>query len=175
MSGERSRTMEAYKANFLMILLFTLLAGYGCRAPSAKPIALEKAAWQEPSWGEAAEGLQCRLRPDKRIWQVGERPSFKMDIRNRGKRIFALFPSHQLQVCRIQFDGKWHQWPEPVMINSIVWPLTPGAQFAGIDITLQEQFKLNLTPGKHIIRIAFSLEGIEVVSNPVGIEISRPG
>jgi predicted small lipoprotein YifL len=167
--------MEAYKTIFLMILLSALLVGCGYKAPLAKPIALEKAAWREPGWGEEAEGLQSRLHPDKRTWQWGENPSFKLDIRNRGSRIFAIFPSHQLQLCRIQFDGKWHQWPEPIMIDSMVWPLAPGAQFADIGITLQEQFKINLTPGKHIIRIAFSLEGIEVISNPVGIEILPQG
>ncbi len=34
--------METYKTIFLLILLSALLASYGCKAPAAKPIALEK-------------------------------------------------------------------------------------------------------------------------------------
>lgn len=167
--------MRAFGNNLLIILLSVFLTGQGCKTPSAKPVVLQRDAWREPSWGEAAEGLQCRLRPDKRIWRAGERPSFKADIRNRGRRIFAFLPSHQLELCRIQFDDKWYQWPSPFMIDSPVWPLGTGAQFNDIAITLHERFKINLTPRKHIVRVVFSLEGIEVVSNPVGIEILPRG
>ena len=168
--------MEAFKKSLLIISLSVFVTGQGCRTPPAKPIVPKPdPAWLEPTWGEAAEGLQCRLRPDRRIWQVGERPGFKVDIRNQGKRIFAFLPFHQLQLCRIQFDGKRYQWPSPFMIDSPVWPLAPGAQFNDIAITLHERFKINLAPGRHIVRVVFLLEGIEVVSNPVGIEILRPG
>jgi hypothetical protein len=170
--------MESFKNSLLIILLSVFLAGQGCRtpSPSARPVVLQTdTAWLEPTWGEAAEGLQCRLRPDRRTWRIGERPSFKADIRNRGKRIFAFLPFHQLQLCRVQFDDKWYQWPSPFMIDSPVWPLAPGAQFNDIAITLHERFKINLVPGRHIVRVVFPLEGIEVVSNPVGIEILPAG
>jgi hypothetical protein len=168
--------MEAFKNSLLIILLSVSLTGQGCKAPSAKPNVLQTdTAWREPTWGEAAEGLQCRLRPDRRIWRLGEKPSFKADMRNRGRRIFAFLPFHQLQLCRIQFDDKRYQWPSPFMIDSPVWPLAPGSQFNDIAITLHEQFKINLSAGRHIVRAVFSLEGIEVVSNPVGIEILPRG
>lgn len=167
--------MKTFKNSILIITLLAFVISQGCKTPSKKPVVLPtETRWYEPTWGEAAEGLQCRLRPDRRIWQMGERPSFKADIRNRGKRIFALLPSHQLELCRIQFDDKRYQWPNPFMIDSSVWPLSPGAQFNDIAITLHEQFKINLTPGRHIVRVAFSFEGIEVVSNPIGIEILSP-
>jgi hypothetical protein len=168
--------MEAFKNSLLVILLSLFLTGQGCRTPSVKPIVPQPdPAWGEPTWGEAAESLQCRLRPDKRTWQAGERPSFKVDIRNQGRRTFTFLPFHQLELCRIQFDDKWHQWPSPFMIDSPVWALAPGTQFNDISITLHERFKINLAPGRHIVRVAFSFEGIEVVSNPVGIEILPPG
>jgi hypothetical protein len=170
--------MEAFKNCLLIIPLSVFLTGQGCRTlpPSVKPVVSQAdTAWREPTWGEAAEGLQCRLRPDRRIWMACERPSFKADIRNQGRRIFAFLPFHQLELCRIQFDDKWHPWPSPFMIDSPVWPLSPGAQFNDISITLHERFKINLTPGRHIVRVVFSLEGIDFVSNPVGIEILPPG
>lgn len=172
--------MKSCKISLLVILLSIFFFCKGCKAPAEKivtsspGIVEDKTAWAKPSWGQQSEGLQCRLRPDRRIWQHKEQPSFKIDIRNRGKRIFAFFPFHQIQLCRIQFDGKWHQWPSPFMIDSPVWPLAPGAQFDNITFTLHERFKINLTPGKHIVRIRFTLEGIEVESNPVGIEILLP-
>jgi hypothetical protein len=168
--------MEFFKSGLLVVLLSVFLAGQGCKTPPAKHVVLQTtdAAWSEPVWSEAVEGLQCRLRPDRRTWRMGERPSFKVDIRNQGKRIFAFLPFHQLQLCRIQFDDKRYQWPSPFMIDSPVWPLAPGSQFNDIAITLHERFKINLSPGRHIVRAVFSLEGIEVVSNPVGIEILPP-
>ena len=173
--------MKALKTSLITMLLSAFLAGQGCKAPADKALASppalsqDKAAWSEPTWGEQAEGLQCRLRPNRRVWQSRERPGFKLDIRNRGKRIFAFLPFHQLQLCRIQFDGRWYQWPSPFMIDSPVWPLSPGAQFDNIAITLHEQLKIKLSPGKHVVRVGFALEGIEVVSNPTGIEILPPG
>ena len=71
----------------------------------------------------------------------------------------------------IEFDGKWHRWPSPIMIDSQLWPLAPGARYSGVTIELDKRFKIELTPGRHIVRIAFSLEGVRVVSNPVGIKI----
>lgn len=144
--------MEAFKKSLLIVLLSVFLASQGCKTPPAKPVVLPvvlqttDAAWSEPVWGEAAEGLQCRLRPDRRTWKVSERPSFKVDIRNQGKRIFAFLPLYQIELCRIQFDDKRYQVPSPFMIDSPVWSLAPGSQFNDIAITLHERFKINLSP-----------------------------
>jgi hypothetical protein len=46
-----------------------------------------------------------------------------------------------------------------------------GVQFDDIPIVLHEQFGINITPGRHIVRVALALEGVQVVSNPVGIKI----
>ena len=127
--------------------------------------------WGEPTWGPASEGLQCRLARDRRKWGAGETPTFKFDLRNRGERTFAFWPAHKLELVQIEFDGKWHRWPEPVKIDSNVWPLPPGERYSGVTIELHERFNIDTTAGKHIIRIAFNLEGVRVISNPVGIQI----
>ena len=165
-------TMVSLKDACLIALSFIFLISQGCKTPAAKPKAPDnKLAWSKPAWGRAVEGLQCRLRPDKRTWQRSQAPTFRLDIRNRGKRVFAFLPSHRLQLCQIQFDDKWYNWPSPVMIDSAVWPIAPGAQLNDIPITLHKRFGINLTPGKHIVRVAFAPEGVRAVSNPVGINI----
>jgi hypothetical protein len=154
----------------IKLFLVSIIA-QGCNAPWLEPRFHDRQAWAEPAWGEVAEGLRCRLRPDKRVWQQGEALSFKVDMRNQGGRMFAFAPSHIQQICRIQFDGRWYHWPNPAMIDGSVWPLAPGVQFDDILISLDKQFGVKIAPGRHIIRVAFALEGVEVVSNPVGIKI----
>jgi hypothetical protein len=41
----------------------------------------------ESQWGKAVEGVQCRLRPEKSTWKVGETPQIQADFRNRGERM----------------------------------------------------------------------------------------
>ncbi len=168
--------MKAQRNVWIITALVVFITGQGCKTPWAELITSQDSyAWAEPTWGEADEGLQCRLRPDKRVWQTGETPTFKIDMRNQGQRMFAFPPSHIQQICRIQFDGRWYYWPNPVMIDGSVWPLAPGIKFDDIPIALDVQFGINITPGRHIIRVALALEGVQVVSNPVGIKILPEG
>ena len=159
----------------LPLALALLVACQGCKSPfQLLTRQTDRSAWGEPTWGPAAEGLQCRLRPDKRTWQFTETTEFNFDLRNRGKRTFAFWPAHKLELAEIQFDGKWHRWPDAIMIDSHAWPLAPGSQYNAVTIDLDERFGIETKPGRHIIRIAYSLEGVRVVSNPVGIEILPP-
>ena len=164
--------MKTQRNVCVITTLLVLLAGQGCKTPWAELItSRDSYAWAEPTWGEADEGLQCRLRPDKRIWHTGETLTFKIDIKNHGQRMFA-FPSSQVQqICKIQFDGKWYRWPSPVTIDGSIWPLASGVQFEDIPIALHKQFGIKITPGRHVVRVALVLEGVQVVSNPVGIKI----
>ena len=125
--------------------------------------------------GPASEGLQCCLRPDENVWQASERPTFKVDIRNGGKRIFAFPASQHLQLCRIFLDGRWYRWSGPAATEGQLRPLAPGWEFGDIPIILDEHFGIALGTGKHLVRVAFSLEGIEVVSNPVHISVLPSG
>ncbi|MBL7152415.1 MAG: hypothetical protein ISS79_01765 [Phycisphaerae bacterium] len=166
--------MTVLNKYFLTALLVLFLVGQGCKTPLTKRSGADRSAWGRPTWGPLSEGLQCRLRPDRRTWRLDETPAFNFDLRNRGKRTFAFWPAHKLELTEIEFDGKWRRWPTPVMIDSHVWPLAPGAQYNAVTINLDRRFGIDIRPGKHIVRIAFNLEGVRVVSNPVGIEILRP-
>ena len=36
----------------------------------------------ESCWGEAVEGVQCRLFADKVVWEASDIPALKLDVRN---------------------------------------------------------------------------------------------
>jgi len=157
----------------LLAPIALLLAAQGCTATGPRQTA-ERLARGEPIWGPSVEGLQCRLRPERRDWLISETPVLQFDLRNDGKRTFAFWPAQKMQLCEIEFDGKWRRWPDAVMIDSQAWPLAPGAQYNAVTIELDKRFGIRPTPGRHILRIAFTLEGVRVVSNPVGIKIVAP-
>lgn len=155
-------------------LLALPLALQGCIGP----FALEEGLfgpdpWGKPVWGETTEGLRCRLAVYKRTWKTNETPTFTFDLQNNGKRTFAFWPEQKHQLCRIQVDGKWHRWSPAEMIDSQVWSIPPGAYYKGVIIELGKEYDIKLGPGRHIVRIALILEDVQVISNPVGIEIAR--
>jgi len=134
----------------------------------------ESPAWTAPTWGPEAEGLQCRLRPVKRIWRTGEPPAFKVDLRNHGTRIFAFTRSADVPLHEFSVDGRWYRWPTPPATACRVWPLAPTVEFPDLPVTLPRRICGPLLPGRHTIQVAFLLEGVEVVSDPVGIEVTAP-
>jgi len=149
---------------------------------------IRKKPKQDPGWGEAVEGVQVRLRADKTVWQAGETPTFKADVRNAGTRELSVAQAQQL--CELQVDGQWHQWHGEVRVRSSVFG--PDREYKDIPITLDDHWHarggketLRLADGKHRIRIAFICQGadagdstnpnagppVRAVSNPVEIEI----
>ena len=152
-------------------LTLAMIATFGGCTTSMIESDSARSAWGQPRWGPAVEGLQCKLSAERRTWTLDEIPAFSFDLRNTGKRNFAFWPAHKLELAQIQFDGKWYRWPRDVKTDSHVWPLWPGSQYNAVCITLDKRFAINIKPGKHIVRIAYSLAGVRVVSNPVGIEI----
>jgi hypothetical protein len=147
----------------------------GCKRsakiPTRPPDRLVRAA---PTWGPDTEGLQCRLRPTKRLWTAGETVTFKLDIRNQGKRLFAFDASQPVRAERVSLDGRWCRQPRPETAAAKVQPLAPGAELADLMLALPRTPRLPLTPGYHAVAVAFMFEGIEVVSNSITIEIAPP-
>ncbi len=123
-----------------------------------------------PAWGPNSQGLQCRLRPMKRLWRAGETPAFKIDLRNESKRIFPLACA-PLWPYRILIDDQWRRWPSSGPTGTKIMPFGPGAEFMDLMVNLPKETARLLTKGRHVIKIAFLFEGIEVVSNAVEIEI----
>lgn len=168
---DRVRTLK----HSILIALTVIAAGAGCsREPAVARRYMPPASSAEPMWGETAEGLQCRARPVKRRYAVGDGPTFTIDLRNRGGRIFAFRSGGPAPLSEYSIDGRWRPWPASSPAAGKVRPLGPGAEITDMPATLPPEARAVLTPGPHTIRLAFSLEGVAVVSNPVEIEIAGP-
>jgi uncharacterized protein (TIGR03067 family) len=140
-------------------------------------------ARREPAapWSEAVEGLQCRLRADRTTWNVGEVPSFRLDVRDQAKRDVVI---HVAQAaCKLQFDGVWFDWAGPVSIPAGTWPAGGKYDDFEVAVTLDPRWKngdksLDLKPGKHKVRVAYVTldrdKPVRVESNAVEIEIEPP-
>lgn len=164
--------MRTLKCSILVILA-VIAAGAGCsrqttvarrHSPTVSPV--------EPTWGETAEGLQCRIRAAKRVYAVGESPAFSVDLRNQGGRIFAFRSGGQAPLSQYSIDGHWRPWPTSAPTAGKVRALGSGVEVAEMPATLPQEARALLTPGVHTLRLAFSFEGVAVVSNPVEIEIA---
>lgn len=128
-----------------------------------------------PDWGAPAEGLQCRLRPTKWLWLTGEAPTFKLDLRNQGQRLFAFDVREPIYPDRVAIDGRWYYRLQNRIHEAKIRPLEPGAEFADLTVAIPSEMDLPLGPGRHTIQVALDLEDISVVSGPVRIEITaRP-
>jgi hypothetical protein len=145
-------------------------------------------------WGEPLEGVSVRLRADKTSWASNEMATFKLEVRNQGKREFYTVQSQESG--RLEVDGVWYDWTGGFDLKSS-W-LPPGREYHDIPVSLginwkarQEwrdkkeapppQIPLKLVTGKHTIRYAPEIRDITVKpkpqnnyvpSNPVEIEIS---
>jgi hypothetical protein len=110
------------------------------------------------------------LRPAKRLWPVGERPAFRVDLRNEGQRVFAL-AVEPLQPQRVAIDRRWQPWSVDAATGRKMAPLSPGGEFTDLSLVLPPETLPRLTSGLHRVEVAFVFEGIEVPSNSVEIEI----
>jgi uncharacterized protein (TIGR03067 family) len=161
------------------------------RPPPAKEMDKEKANQQrqapnaedadrELPWGVEVEGLQCRLRANKPVRNIGDIPAFKLEVRNLGKRDLEIHMA--ADACEVEFDGKWYRWQGPVSILSGRWPAGRRYDDFEIPVTLGERWTdklgkpMAMGPGKHTVRVAYlSLDRerpVRVVSNAVGIVVT---
>lgn len=123
-------------------------------------------------WGPQAEGLQCRLRPTKRLWQNGEMPSFRLDLRNHGQRLFAFNVHEPVHPDRVWLDGRWHHRRRDQAVQAKMHPLAAGGELVDLMLAVPAEMGLPLGPGRHTIQVAFDLEDLAVLSNVVVIEIA---
>lgn len=165
------------RAYATFVVLLIVAGAIGCArqtsvARTARPV--RRAAPAQMQWGPVAEGLQCRLRPVKRACPAGESPAFKIDLRNRGSRVFAYVQSDRIPLDRFAIDGSWRPWPDRRPTSGKVLALAPGGELTDLLVTLPTNDQPHLPPGLHVVQVAFCFEGLEVVSNPVEIEILGP-
>ena len=159
----------------VLVLILVVLLCPGCsrqtRAPARR---VDHRVWTAPDWGPQTQGLQCRLRPTRRLWQSGETPTFKLDLRNQSGRRFAFDACEPIWPDRVAVDGRWHHRRRDEIRPAKIRLLGPGVELAELELVLPATMGLPLAPGRHTIQIALHLEDLTVLSNPVGIEIADP-
>lgn len=159
-----------------LFLVGVVLAGCSreARLPGRR-VSANRVVRSAPDWGAPAEGLQCRLRPTKRLWLAGEVLTFKLDLRNQGKRLFAFDVHEPIYPDRVAVDGRWYHRRQDRTNEAKIRPLGPGAELTDLTLAIPREMALPLGPGRHTIQVALDLEDITVVSEPVRIEIApRP-
>ena len=169
-----------------LAVMATGAVAFACCAPAPGPAAPEDKSEVnnvKEEWGEAVDGVQARLRPAKAAWDAGETLEFALDMRNQGEKT-----PHQCRApnfCEIEWDGQWHQFGGPGDLDCKHFFLNPGIQIddwvkASLDIPWvrkkgDKEERLQVTPGKHIVRVAFLFDGgaPRPVSQPVEIEVGK--
>lgn len=156
----------------VIILLGSLLSGGCSREDRVLAGRTDRIVRTASDWGPHAEGLQCRLRPTKRLWQSGETPTFRLDLRNQARRLFAFNVYEPVCPDRVWLDGRWYQRRRDQAAQAKMHPLASGGELADLMLTVPAEMGLPLGPGRHTIQVAFDLEDLTVVSNPVEIEVA---
>jgi len=157
----------------LLIVLLCSFLSSGCSREAGKPTARTyRAVGTTSDWGTQIEGLQSRLRPTKRLWQSGEMPTFRLDLRNQGRRLFAFNVREPICPDRVWLDGRWHRRRADEAAQAKMRPLAPAAELTDLTLRLPPEMGLALEPGRHTIQVAFDIEDLTVVSNPVEIEVA---
>ncbi len=165
--------MEKMGTRVLLVVLLCSLLSSGCSREAGKaPASAHRAVRTTSDWGPQVEGLQCRLRPTKRLWQSGEMPTFRFDLRNQGRRLFAFNVHEPVRPDRVWLDGRWHRRRADEAAQAKMRPLAPGAELTDLTLGLPAEMGLALESGRHTIQVAFDLEDLTVVSNPVEIEVA---
>jgi RNA polymerase sigma factor (sigma-70 family) len=143
----------------------------------------------ELPWGDADDGVQVRLRPRQHRWNVGETPTFDVDLRNRGDKPAGVV--RPADFWEVELDGVWYgRKIEKAAVPET--PLEPGTEVKDWvalpldgkwvrDVTGPDRYEsdknqeaLPLAPGKHKVRVAFNPRpGLRPVSNAVQIEVLK--
>jgi hypothetical protein len=127
---------------------------------------------QKAQWGPDVEGVQCRIRPIKRLWAANEPLVFRVDFRNRGTRTFGILDDGAIHAERILLDGRWYSRPLLGMTGGKPRMLGPGEHLDGLSLCVSRDMAIPFEPGPHTIQVMFLLEGLEILSNPVDFEIA---
>lgn len=139
-------------------------------APARTGASSTGASTQAVGWGPAKNGVQARLRADRLIWQQGQVPTFKADIRNYGKARFRVVRSQK--GCVLVLDGKSYQWPGWEFVS--MSPFLPGTVYRDIRISLTGlwggQAGLPLRPGRHKLAVRFSCAPVGDAPKPVVVQ-----
>ena len=105
----------------------------------------------ELGWGEAVEGVQCRLRLADN--STGAVPLLLFDVRNNGNRDFLVWQTPECSFA-VRVDDQWYR-SKFCDAKSSWFP--PGRSYTGIALDLTKlNWEIDFKPGVHVIQIAVS-------------------
>ena len=164
----------------------------------AIPPTLPAGPSQAGIWGEAVEGVQVRVRADRKTWRADEIPALRWDVRNTGTRQFLAVGDGQRR-AQLEVDGVWHQWPvflrggalpelgtgqslknqlitvSPIWSRSKPEELQWGWGAEGIfGVSEDGPPSLQVKPGAHRIRVAIVIEPSRAYSGDGFRVVSQP-
>ena len=138
-----------------------------------------------PPWGEAVEGVSCRIR---NVRAEGAGFHIDLDVRNRGKETWAL--TADASFADLEMDGVWYvpRHGRPLDVLSMIFgpgmrtdrpiPVTTDSGWKEKDPPAGRAPKLLVVqPGKHRVRAAFEVSRtgkvVRMVSNVAEVEVGK--
>jgi hypothetical protein len=140
---------------------------------------VERSRGGELEWGRPAGGARIRARALKETWKAGETPTLHVDL-TTGKSGLVLrnFPH-----CEVEVDGVWYV---PRITGIVAGArVVPGGSLEQriAAVRLEPKLwllksdpdtRLQLTPGRHAVRVACDVDEFRPVSQSVSIEVAAP-
>jgi RNA polymerase sigma factor (sigma-70 family) len=136
-----------------------------------------------PEWGPAAEGIRARVRLAKATLREGEPLAFALDLKNEGTKDLdeGSIPFR----CEITLDGRPFTYRGPIDSKAKEQIVKAGGQSDGWTSVTTDQFWIRsfagtealadvLTPGKHLLRVAYQMmppNKMNVVSQEVEFDV----
>ena len=137
------------------------------------------------SWGEAVDGLQCRLHVEKTTLKAGQWPRLLVDMKNGGKRTLTLGEAPDF--WELECDGAWYRPAVWFTGYDKTLEMTPSKTHHGFPLMLAKRWTwrakdggqpLVFEPGRHVLRVALQLapkyrgnQWPRLLSNSVEIEV----
>jgi hypothetical protein len=128
----------------------------------------------QTSWGQAIEGLRCRLQADRVVWNAEEIPTFKIQFKNNGKKSFVI---HGLEfgIWQNGSNVRWYR-RRGKAVEKII---DPNESIQSFDVQLDHKWgniysksprPLSLSPGSYKVQMRSNR-----VSIPFEQSIGGPG
>jgi hypothetical protein len=135
-------------------------------------------------WGDAVEGVQCRLRPTAAAFDVGKIPAFRADAQNTGGR--NLWLTGRGGQWEVQVDGEWYV--RPPSVDAISEWFGRDAQRYDLSVAMGTYWRakeggaaLKLAPGRHVIRATLiaapqddAEKPVRATSGAVEVQVIQP-
>jgi hypothetical protein len=161
-----------------MVLLLIWTATASAQKPAANPGSPSTRPTSQPAaaWGEAVDGVQASLQTSRLTFKSTDVAMFSASVRNQGQK--DLLVTRTQELCELELDGAWYLWFGDV--DAKASSFGPSQLYENIRISLDGPWqattggaRLKLTPGHHVLRVAFFPDAFQVFEKPLRV-VSNP-